>query len=149
MACAGQTWTMRTVIAVLAFVAASLAPASDEKVVGPTEFRDYAEGWTLYFERDGEHFGSEEFREDGRTTWRYRDGTCVEGAWRSHGAQLCFLYDSANSDGTVQCWRVVRQGEDILVRLLGGENVENPGLELRVSGRDKKPLLCGAPGTNT
>jgi hypothetical protein len=140
---------MRTIFAALVFLAATTAHAGEEEIVGPSEFRDYAEGWTLYFERDGEHFGSEEFRADGRVRWRYRDGSCVEGAWRSHGAQLCFLYDAANSDGSVQCWRVVRKGEDLLVRLLQGPNTQNPGLELRVSGRDKKPLLCGDPGTNT
>ncbi|MEO1492593.1 MAG: hypothetical protein AAFV19_10620 [Pseudomonadota bacterium] len=140
---------MRTLLTALILLVASAAQAGDEEIVSPSEFRDYAEGWTLYFERDGQHFGSEEFREDGRVRWRYRDGTCVEGAWRSHGAQLCFLYDSANSDGSVQCWRVLRQDDDLIVRLLDGPNAQNPGLELRVSGRDKKPLLCGDPGTRT
>lgn len=131
-------------ITAILMLTASAAQAGE--VVSPSEFRDYAEGWTLYFDKDGEHFGSEEFRADGRTTWRYRDGTCVEGAWRSHGAQLCFLYDADNSDGTVQCWRVLKQNDDLYVRLLDGAD---PGLELRVTRRDREALLCGDPGTST
>ena len=34
-------------------------PAFGEEPVSPSEFRQYAEGHTLYFNRDGEPFGSE------------------------------------------------------------------------------------------
>jgi len=118
-------------------------PAFAEEPISPSEFRDYAEGWTLYFERDGKAFGSEHFAQGGRSEWRYNDGSCARGAWRSHGAQLCFLYEADAADGRPQCWRVLRDDQGLLVRLLTGENA---GLELRVSGRDKRPLLCGAPG---
>lgn len=132
---------------ILALVLPLAAQAAEETPVSPSEFRDYAEGWTLYFERDGENFGSESFEAGGRTQWRYRDGTCVRGAWRPHGAQMCFLYETPEGpDGDVLCWRVLRDDKGLLARLLGGENA---GLELRVTGRDKNPLLCGEPGTAT
>ena len=41
---------------------------------------------------------------------------------------------------------MLRDDDGLLARLLGGENA---GLELRVTGRDKQPLLCGDPGTQT
>ena len=134
---------MRTLLALI--LLAAMPAAAEEKVVSPSEFREYAEGWTLYFERDGEPFGSESFGPDGDTTWRYRDGTCADGAWRPHGAQICFLYDQ-NNNNDVLCWRVLRDKDGLLARLLNGER---QGLELRVTGRDNKPLLCGDPGKST
>ncbi|MEM9139186.1 MAG: hypothetical protein AAGB15_05090 [Pseudomonadota bacterium] len=115
--------------------------------MSPQEFRSYAEGWTLYFERDGEAFGSERFEPGGRVQWRYNDGSCVRGAWRAHGAQLCFLYETDGPDGDVLCWRMLRTDEGgLIARLLQGAN---EGLELKVTRRDRQPLLCGDPGTNT
>ena len=131
---------MRT-LAFLMLLAAMPAQA-EEQVVSPNEFREYAEGWTLYFERDGIPFGSEALETGGKTQWRYPDGTCTRGAWRAHGAQLCFLYEEGGS-GDALCWRVLRDEKGLLARLLnGGED----GIELRVTGRDRKPLLCGGPG---
>ena len=43
---------------------------AEEKPISPSEFRDYAEGWTLYFERDGQPFGSESFLKNGKVQWR-------------------------------------------------------------------------------
>lgn len=124
---------------------AALPASAEEKVVSPGEFREFAEGWTLYFERDGKPFGSESFAADGKTNWRYRDGTCVSGAWRPHGAQVCFLYDQGDGED-VLCWRVLRDDEGLMARLLNGDN---QNLELRITGRDKQPLLCGDPGKST
>ena len=134
---------MRTLLALILLVA---TPAfAEEKIVSPSEFREFAEGWTLYFERDGKPFGSESFDTGGDTTWRYRDGTCADGVWRAHGAQLCFQY-SEPASGDVLCWRVLRDDKGLLARLLNGDN---QGLELRVSGRDRQPLLCGGEGKST
>ena len=133
---------MRTLIAALLIA----APALAEEPVSPDEFRDFAEGWTLYFERDGEPFGSEAFERDGKVRWRYGDGSCVRGAWRAHDGQLCFLYDSEDEAAGINCWKMMRDDQGIFARLLDGENA---GLELRVARRDRTPLLCGAPGVNT
>ncbi|MEM9046571.1 MAG: hypothetical protein AAGC81_17960 [Pseudomonadota bacterium] len=130
---------MRRFLILAALVA---TPAGAQEIMSPEDFRDYAEGYTLYFEEGGELFGTESFEADGSTTWRYRDGSCVEGAWRPHGGQVCFYY--GDSQG-VLCWRMLRDGDDIIARLLG--EAENSGMELRITRRDKKPLLCGDPGT--
>ena len=121
-------------------------PAAAEVPVSPREFREYSEGHTLYFERDGMPFGSEHFEEGGKARWRYNDGSCIHGAWKPHGGQVCFLYEGDASDNAVRCWRILRDGQGLFARLLGGENA---GLELRVVGRDRRPLLCGEPGTQT
>ena len=122
----------------------TLASAFAEEPVSPSEFRDYAEGHTLYFDRDGEHFGSETFKPGGQTTWRYKDGTCSEGAWRPHGAQICFFYGPGTE---VLCWRLLRDDEGLLVRLLGDS--PDAGMELRVTARDKRRPICGEPGRGT
>ena len=117
------------------------APAMAEEPVSPAQFRAFAEGWTLHFEHEGEPFGQEHFEEGGDTIWRHPDGSCMEGVWAPHGGQLCFYYGQGDE---VLCWRALRDEEGLYVRLLG----EGPdaGLELRVTGRDRQPPLCGEPG---
>ncbi|MEM1383026.1 MAG: hypothetical protein AAF713_02135 [Pseudomonadota bacterium] len=124
----------------LAFGHASAAELSDipGDVVTPQAFRDYAEGYTLYFERDGEPWGAESFEEGGATVWRFPDGTCADGAWKAHGAQICFYYGEGSD---VLCWRMFQDDRGMLARLLG--DGPQSGMELRITGRDQRPLLCG------
>ncbi len=135
--------TMRTLllIGLMAFAIPALAPAAAEQPLSPSEFRDYAEGHTLYFDLDGEPFGSEAFEPGGQTLWRYMDGSCADGVWRPHGGQLCFYY----GDGAeVLCWRLIRDEQGLLVRLLGDGS--DAGMELRITGRDERQPICGEPG---
>ena len=119
----------------------ALALALSETPLSPSEFRDYAEGHTLYFDLDGEPFGSEAFEPGGQTLWRDRDGSCAEGVWRPHGGQLCFFY----GDGAeVLCWRLIRDDQGLLVRLLG--DGPDAGMELRITARDRRQPVCGEPG---
>ena len=77
-------------LAALLLLAPDPAWAGEPRPVSPSAFRALAEGYTLHFEHDGAYFGSEAFREGGSSTWRYPNGTCVDGGWEPHGAQLCF-----------------------------------------------------------
>lgn len=120
-------------------------PELRAEIVSPDEFQDYAEGYTVYFEQDGRPFGSESFEPGGKTRWRFNDGSCVRGVWRPYGAQVCFLYDMQDDTGPL-CWRMLRDGEEIIARLLDGPEA---GMQIRIIGRDKAPLLCGEPGRNT
>lgn len=134
---------MKTPLAacLILLAAPALAPALAEEPVSPSEFRAFAEGHTLYFERDGEPFGSEAFEPGGQTLWRYRDGSCLAGVWRPHGAQVCFYYGEGID---VLCWRLLRDEQGLIVRLLGDS--EDAGMELRITGRDKRAPICGDPG---
>lgn len=129
----------------LAFILIA-APALAQEPVSPAEFRDFAEGWTLHFERNGRPFGSEAFEGGGKVRWRYSDGSCVRGVWRADDGQLCFLYDSDEEGRTINCWKMLRDDDGLFARLLDGKNA---GLELRVTRRDRTPLLCGEPGVGT
>jgi len=120
------------------------APAAADEPVSTSEFRDYAEGYTLYFEENGTPFGSEAFEPGGRALWRYKDGSCMRGLWRPHGAQLCFFY---GFESEVLFWRVLRDDDGLKVRLLGDS--ADTGLELRITGRDQRAPICGEPGRAT
>ncbi len=110
----------------------------DPEIVSASEFREYAEGYTLYFEFEGQRFGEEEFYEGGSTRWRYEDYTCADGAWRAHGDDICFYY---NLPAEVLCWRVLRDEEGLYAELL--DSAEGGEMTLRIVGRDTRPLLCG------
>ena len=129
----------------LALVAGSAAAVEGmrpgDEIVAPGAFVDWAEGYTLYFEHDGAPFGAERFGPDNSSTWRYQDGSCVEGVWRVHGAQLCFFYGQGRE---VLCWRMLRRDGSYVARLLG--DGPDAGMELVVTGRDREPLLCSDPG---
>lgn len=130
---------MRYIIA--AVLIAVCLPALADEEVSPSEFRDYAEGWTLHFERDGERWGEEQFLQGGATLWRYQDGSCSEGAWRDYDGDVCFYY---GLDDGVLCWQMLRDDDGLYARL--ETEGEGQGMVLRITGRDRKPLLCGGPG---
>ena len=132
----------------MAFAIPALASAptlaAPEQPLSPSEFREYSEGHTLYFDLDGAPFGSEAFEPGGQTLWRFKDGSCTEGVWRPHGGQICFYY----GDGAeVLCWRLIRDDEGLLVRLLG--DGPDAGMELRITARDQRRPICGEPGRGT
>lgn len=108
--------------------------------MSPEEFRDYAEGYTLYFEKDGEVWGSESFAEGGGVVWRYPTGDCMPGVWRPYEGRVCFYYGLGSE---VLCWEMTKRKDDILGRLLDGPDA---GLELTITGRDRRPLLCSEGG---
>ncbi|TVQ52676.1 MAG: hypothetical protein EA355_14720 [Rhodobacteraceae bacterium] len=121
-------------ISFLAFLltAATLA-AAEETPVSTETFRAYAEGWTLYFEEDGEPFGAEAFRRDGTVTWKPEGGPCIDGVWGGdETGRICFLYPEA-----MACWRITRDGDGKIARM------EDGSLEIRIVGRDRRPLVCG------
>lgn len=132
---------MRPFLAALLLIAASALAASAEEVVSPQEFQQFSEGYTLYFAHDGRAFGSESYGPDRRTRWRSSDGRCVRGVWEPRGGQVCFLY--AMPGAKPLCWRVLRDEAGMFARLLDGPEA---GMVLRITGRDKAPLLCGGPG---
>ncbi|MEM8596858.1 MAG: hypothetical protein AAGF76_10355 [Pseudomonadota bacterium] len=123
-------------------------PKAASEPVSPEEFRDYAEGYTLYFERDGEPWGSESFEPDGSVTWRFPIGTCIQGVWSGHQGRVCFYYGEGDE---VMCW-AMRREEGVLrgrldETLPSGELVEDAdGMELTITHRDRAPLLCSEEG---
>ncbi|MEL7348974.1 MAG: hypothetical protein AAFN17_14555 [Pseudomonadota bacterium] len=121
---------------------AAAQTAGEGAPLSPEEFGDYATGYTLYFERNGEPWGSESFAEDGSVVWRYPSGNCLEGVWRAYEDQVCFFYGPGTE---VLCWSLTQRGEEIHGVLETGDEA---GLELMITGRDRRPLLCGEGGSD-
>ncbi|MEM6421100.1 MAG: hypothetical protein AAF698_00820 [Pseudomonadota bacterium] len=131
---------MRHALIFLTLTLAAGATGASEPMT-PEEFGEYATGYTLYFERDGEPWGSEHFDPDGSVTWRFPSGTCVEGVWRPYEDQVCFYY---GQDDEVLCWSMSREGDGLVGVLDSGEEA---GLRLEITGRDRRPLICGEGGS--
>ncbi|MEL7463827.1 MAG: hypothetical protein AAFN79_07150 [Pseudomonadota bacterium] len=120
----------------LAALAASPAATSDLPMSGP-EFRAASEGWTLYFETlDGEYFGAEQYFENGESLWSPVGAQCIPGVWRAYDERICFVHYN-----DLACWRVY--GEDGEVAYAQSAEPNDTGLTLRVTRRDKSPVLCG------
>ena len=47
----------------------------------------------------------------------------------------------------ILCWRLIRDHEGLLVRLLG--DGPDAGMELRITARDQRRPICGEPGRGT
>ncbi|MEM9784272.1 MAG: hypothetical protein AAF899_17575 [Pseudomonadota bacterium] len=124
-----------TLIALPLLSAASGATAEGRMTA--EDFRDFAEGYTLHFERDGQPWGRESFREGGGVTWQYPSGSCVDGVWRGYEDSICFYYGQGTD---VLCWSMRRDGDAVIGTLTRGSE---EGLELTVTRRDRVPLVCG------
>lgn len=125
---------MRAMLLALGLLAAPAA--SDERPVAAEEFRAYAEGWTLHFERDGRPFGVERYDPGDRVLWKPEGGDCAPGVWGEADGAICFLYDRGAA-----CWRLFRDAAGLFARPAEGD-----GPAVRVIRRDRAPLLCaGTP----
>lgn len=97
------------------------------------EFAAFAEGWTLRFSQDGRPFGAETYLPDREVIWRPEGGACARGVWGEVGGRICFFYHAESA-----CWLVFRDAAGVIARSADGS-----GTEVRVEGRDRRPLACG------
>lgn len=111
----------------------------DHQTLGAADFRAFSEKWTLYFSRQGAHYGAEQFYGRSRTTWQLANGECLDGIWYADGPYICFEYDDPDSP---HCWTMVRRGDTIEAQPAGSDD---PSRKIRVYLRDKTPLDCAGP----
>lgn len=114
-------------------------PGHAETVVPPQVFEQLSTGKTLYFFRNGEFFGAEQYFPERRSLWQYNGGACLEGNWFARGDQVCFTY---REDPRVQCWHFLEKSGGYVAR---GEN-DPPELDLELGQIDTQPLNCPGPG---
>lgn len=112
--------------------------AAAETVVPPTVFEQLSTGKTLYFFRDGEFFGAEQYFSGRQSLWQYRGGACLEGRWFARGELVCFTY---REDPRVQCWHFLEKSGSYVAR---GE-FDPPELDLELGYIDTRPLNCTGP----
>lgn len=114
------------------------APVGAQDIVSPGEFQSMSEGKTLYFTRDGQLFGIEQFYTRHRSTWQDANGECSDGVWQAEGNLICFYYEN-NPDK--QCWQFLKTADGFAARAEGAA----PDLDLTLSKVDTKPLNCLGP----
>lgn len=135
---------MRLILAVTGLAALLPAPPTAAATVAPNVFEAMSEGRTLYFSRNGEDFGAEQYFPGRRALWRYIDGSCAWGRWYESDGLICFEYE--NADGP-QCWDFQGDGTSFSAALV--ENGAPTGLLLHLSGMDQRPLDCPGPGVGS
>jgi hypothetical protein len=121
-------------------ISAIFTPMQAETIINPSEFKTLATGKTLYFSKDGEPYGAEQFFKGQRTKWRFSNGTCEKGEWFTDDDLFCFNYERGIE---TQCWHFFKTDENsYAARAEGAPKEEIINLE----AIDKNPLLCSGEG---
>ncbi|MCP5075618.1 MAG: hypothetical protein GY947_20300 [Rhodobacteraceae bacterium] len=113
-------------------------PAAAEEIISPDEFETLSTGKTLYFTRDGRHFGAEQFYTRRRSLWQYNGGECSDGVWYAKGDLICFEYEG---NPAPQCWHFLKTSQGFVARPENGA----PEADITMSGIDTEPLDCKGP----
>ncbi len=130
---------MKPLFLALALVCASPALAQEDRL-SVSEFTALVDGKTLFFSRQGQPFGAEEYRRDRSVIWTFLDGNCLFGRWFPiEDDAICFVYEDRPTDPI--CWAFFRQDGDIRARVLGAD----PANDLTVTGMQRDPLQCRGP----
>lgn len=115
-------------------------PAAAERVVSAAEFEAMVSGQTVYFERHGQSYGSEQYFPDKRVIWAFEGGQCNRGIWFENTAgEICFVYES---NPVPQCWHFLEMPSGgFQARAIGAP----PSDDLVRSGQDDVPIDCPLP----
>ncbi|MCF6272033.1 MAG: hypothetical protein L3J37_02420 [Rhodobacteraceae bacterium] len=130
----------------LVFLMAFWAGATQAQVIlNAEDFDTLSQGTTMYFSENGRFYGAEQFLPDRRSVWRAEDGSCVNGKWYQLDRDICFLYDNEDSP---HCWEITTSADGLTVTSTTENPSATPGvppLVLKLSGQDRKPILCTGP----
>ena len=113
-----------------------------ETIITPEEFETLSQSKTLFFYRDGQIYGAEQFFKGRQSTWKFADGECDRGIWFPKGDQICFQYQA--NPGT-QCWHFLKTKDGFSARFLGNE----PSLDLKLRTINRAELICDYPDLNS
>ncbi len=125
---------IKPLLAALAFC----SPLQAETLLTADQFRAFTENTTVYFDRQGEPYGAEQYLSRSRVIWTFLDGQCQSGVWFAEGDGICFLYDGQTA---AQCWHFFEAETGKSARVIG----DDPAFDLKVTGQDRAPLRCPGP----
>lgn len=114
-------------------------PVQAEDIMSPETFEAFTSGTTLYFSKNGEPYGAEQYFKDRRVIWTFTNGQCERGAWFPEGEQICFVYETQNES---QCWHFLETESGKRARVVGAD----PQEDLTVEGQNTRALNCPGPG---
>lgn len=123
-----------------AFLTALILPTASfsETIVTPSEFEALSNGKTLYFSRNGQHFGAEQFYTRRRTLWQNGLKECLDGEWFAKQDMICFNYNTENDP---QCWHFIKKSDGYVARSEGS----TAEFDIFMYNIDTKPLDCKGP----
>ncbi len=124
----------------LFLILVALASPISAEPMSAAEFEAYTTGKTLFYGRDQELFGVEEYLEGRRVRWSFLDGKCQEGYWYEEGPLICFVYETGLDP---QCWTFELASGGLVARF---EN--NPASRPLYEARDTgERMVCLGPET--
>lgn len=87
--------------------------AAAQSPLSGSEFDEYTQGKTLFYEFDGQVYGVERYLPNRRVIWSFLDGNCKEGVWYQRDDQICFVYEDRLDP---QCWVFTHSGRGLAAR---------------------------------
>lgn len=114
-------------------------PANAETIVSPSEFQNMSEGKTLYFSRNGEYYGAEQYYTRRQSLWQFSNGECEHGRWFAQGDQICFVYEDSLEP---VCWNFLQRDDGSFVARADGSDA---AFDLLLERTDDEPLECKGP----
>lgn len=120
-----------------AFLAA--CPAAARDYLTGEALKALIEGRTIYYTKDGQPYGAEQYFPGNRVIWAIEGGHCSRGSWYSVGTLICFEYDTGNP---ASCWRFFQKAGRLFVVPDGRED----DVPLEASRIETEPLQCVPPG---
>lgn len=126
-----------------ALVLLLLATAAQAAPLDGAAFEAETTGKTLYFQMQGQSYGTEQYLPGRRVIWAFDGGDCREGTWfEPIPGSICFVYDH---DPVPQCWAFFKEEGRLRARFEGS----GPDSDLIETRRSTAPMSCPGPWVGT
>lgn len=127
-------WTVPALTLTLA-----ATPALAQTPLSAEAFDQFTQGKTLYYFRQGQAYGVEQYLPNRRVIWSFLDGQCQYGTWYQSGPQICFEYEE-NPNGP-QCWQFFLEDGQLRAVFEDGSTGDTP----YVADEAPEDMLCFGP----
>lgn len=128
---------MRSLILCLACTALPAA-AQDERILSADEFQDFIGTSTVYYGRNGNPYGAEQYLPNRKVIWSFLNNECQYGVWYDRKDQICFIYEGQSSE---ICWHFMEVDGNKAARVIG----DDPENDLVALTQNDEPLHCPGP----
>lgn len=133
---------MLRVLVCVGLLTGAAAGAEPISLLSAEEFEAHVSGQTVYWMRDDEDFGAEQYLPDHSVIWQPTGGPCVYGRWYAEGPLICFRYEDEPDEPI--CWSFAEVQGGLVARREGGDLSSL----LRAGAQTPAPLKCGGALTS-
>ena len=113
-------------------------PRAGEDPLSGAEFDALTRGKTFHYGAGDGPYGAEEYLDDRRVIWSFRDGACKRGRWFERGEMICFVYDDTPEP---QCWSFFKRPAGLVARYRN----DPAATTLYELSRSREPMVCPGP----